>query len=457
MSRRRAVALLALSVLACGGGSNPDARPDLVLVSIDTLRPDRLVCYGGPPDVGTTLCGLARHGTRYAWAFSAAPFTAPSVASLLTARWSRDHGVRQEARWTLSSEVRTVAELLSEAGYATAAFVANPVLRRARGFARGFEVYDDRMTRPERNRPRMLEREAGELTDAALAWARVARRPRFLWVHYQDPHGPYEPPGAAPVEDRPGAVPLALLDDHSGWRGIPAYQALPGVRSLEAYSGRYLDEIRWLDRHLARLVSGLDALGPPPAILVTADHGEAFGEDEFYLAHGHSVGVDQIHVPLVYRPPGGGAPAEVTEPVSLVDVVPTLLAAAGVPIPGGLGGRPLPTRPDAKAPPRALFAEHPLRVAVVAGDVYYARDRMPLDGPVADAVTGGRLPPLPPRSTRLGADGRFAGYREDGAVAAALEPTLAPFLAEAPAAPGPAAPELDPSARESLRALGYLE
>jgi arylsulfatase len=445
--------LLALAVVALAGCAREAPRPNLLLISVDTLRADRLSCYGGAADVGVALCGIAADGARFTWAFAAAPSTAPSVASLLTSQLPSDHGVTELARSRLAGEVETVAESLAAAGYATAAFVANPVLANGRGFEQGFAVYDDRMQRREINRA-ALEREAAEITDAALAWLRVARAPWFLWLHYQDPHGPYDPPGAPAARDAPDAAALPLLRDQSGWGGIPAYQQIPGARAAATYEARYLDEIRWLDRHVARLVAGADTGGRRTAIAVTADHGEAFGEDGFWLAHGHSLGLDQIRVPLLWRPVVPGEARVVATPVSTLDVAPTLLAAAGLPPAPGIAGELLPLGP-APAPPRApILAEHRLRLAVIAGSRYYARDREPLAGPVPEPITGGAIPPLPPRSAALASDGRAAAY-ENGSPPD-LEALLAPRAAARRARDGPER-EIDEQTRDALRALGYLE
>jgi arylsulfatase A-like enzyme len=452
-----ALALLAGIVSGCGRGEV--ARPDLVLISIDTLRPDRLACYGGAADVGTALCALGDAGVRYAWAFSAAASTPPSIASLHTSRLPRDHGVAEVATSHLADETVTLAEALATAGYATAAFVANPVLAHGRGFEQGFAVYDDKMKRRERNRP-LFEREARELTDAALAWVRVARSPWFLWIHYQDPHGPYATPYAAIARDadtEQDASALPVLADESGWRGIPAYQVLDDARMPATYEARYADEIRHLDAQLARLFAGLDARERRPSILLTADHGEAFGEDEFWFAHGHSLAIDQIRIPLFWRPSEPEPGRVVATSVSNLDVAPTLLAAAGLPGQPSFDGIPLAAReagPDA-AP---IFAEHRLRVAVVMGNHYFARDRRPLVEPEPEPVTGGLIPPLPPRTATLAVDGRFSGYTPVAADATpALEALVAAFLAQPPASGAASQRVLDDASREALRALGYLE
>jgi arylsulfatase len=461
---RRVATCLALCL---AGGCGEAARPNLLLVSIDTLRGDRLACYGGPADAGVALCALAESGTRYAWAFATAPSTAPSIASLLTGRYPRSHAVSQRARSRLPDGVPTLAGSLRAAGYATAAFVSNPVLERGKGLDRGFDVYDDRMPRRELNRPRYRERTARDTTDAALAWVEDAPEPWFVWVHYQDPHGPYDPPGAPPARDRPGDAALPLLDEDSGAGGIPAYQALAGARTPEAYAARYLAEIRYTDGEVGRLVRRIDAIGRPPLVVATADHGEAFGEDAFFFAHGHSVGLEQIRVPLWVRPAEPGPARVVQTPVSLVDVAPTLLRAAGLDpdaLPGS-EGRELPALsrerpPDASG--RPVFAEHGRQVAVAVGRRYFARDRRPgaTTGPDGEPW-GPKAPALPARTAALPADGQPRGYQDPDEEAAregarALEPLLAGFLAHGSraAAEQPGVPE---ETREALRALGYQE
>ncbi|MDJ0847814.1 MAG: sulfatase [Myxococcota bacterium] len=444
-----------LCALGCRAEA-PAGAPNLLLVTVDTLRADTLACYGGEATVGAALCALGDRGVRYVWAFSTAPSTAPSIASLLTSRYPQDHGVTEFATTTLADEVETVAERLADAGWHTAAFVSNPVLHPARSLGQGFATYDARMNERETNRA-IREREARATTDAALAWAREAREPWFLWVHYQDPHGPYDPPNAAPPREAPGGVALRPLREHSGYGGIPAYQTLPGLRRSTSYEGRYRDEIRYLDAHVGRLLADLDAQGSPPGVLLTADHGEAFGEDGYYFAHGHSVGLEQVRVPLLWRPPGGRAPAVVAAPVSTVDVAPTLLAAAGVPAPEAWIGRPLPlVEPEDGGSSRALFVEHRARAAVLQGGRYYARDRTDLGRGVPDRVTGGLLRPLPTRSATLDPGGGLPAYEADARVAE-LERSLAEHLRGAPALTLEGKETLDDERREALRALGYLE
>jgi len=460
---QRIVGMALAAALACAGCSGePPRHPNLLLITVDTLRADRLTCYGGPASVGLEICSLAEAGTRFEWAFSTAPSTAPSVASILTSRYPAQHRVTQNVSSYLGAEIPTLAEALRGAGYHTAAFVSNPVLQRGRRLDRGFDRYDDEMTRREHNRPYYSERDARDTDDAVLAWAQAeARPPWFLWVHYQDPHGPYQPPRAPPARDAPGGPRLPVLDNDSGRGGIPSYQALAGVFGLRSYERRYLDEIRFLDRQVGRLVRGLDALGDPPSVLLTADHGEAFGEDGYYFAHGHSTGLDQIRVPLLWRPsPGRRGAGVVPESVSLVDVAPSLLELAGLAPPEGFMGRPLPLEASAaSAGKRAIFAEHERRAAVVQGRRYYERDR----DPGAQARPDGRPwgdddPSLPPRTAELEGGPGLPPYRSVGAdLPEDLELALRDHLAAWPAGPGQHHAEVPTRVREQLRALGYAD
>lgn len=418
-------------------------RPDLLLVTVDTLRADALGCYGGPAAVGRALCAIGENGgTRFRWAFAPAAYTAPSIASILTSQYPFEHGVRQSAGSLLRPEAETLAEALGEAGYARAAFVSNPVLGLPH-LDQGFETYDLEMSRQERNRA-LGEREAEATTDAALAWLeRAGPGPWFLWIHYQDPHGPYAPPDPRPVEDAPGALRLSVLPNESGYGGIPAYQALPGLFTRDAYQARYHQEIRYLDGHVARLLSRVTERQPEPVVLLTADHGEAFGEDGYYFAHGHSVGLDQIRVPLLLRAGDVGLPPVVEEPVSLLDVAPTLLDLAGIDAPAGFRGTSLlKTR---RAAP--VFAETPRQVAVIDQGRYLAAARTP-ELPVA------RLPRIAPLEAR----DPLPAYVPVETPPRTHGRHLRDFLAAAAAAPPPPQQsEVPEDTRERLRALGYVE
>src|SRR5262245_40794779 len=180
--------------IACGrqkgsGVAMPRATPDVLLVTIDTLRADHLGCYGYAPARTPNLDALARRGARFAVAVAHAPLTAPSHASILTGVTPLGHGVRDNGDYVRHSSVRTLGEDFRQAGYRTAAFVSGFPLKRRFGFDRGFDSYDDHLPRgKDARRTAYVERTADRTTDAALAWLDsvgadgAARKPLFAWV-----------------------------------------------------------------------------------------------------------------------------------------------------------------------------------------------------------------------------------------------------------------------------------
>src|SRR5712692_10161230 len=198
-----ALGLAAPGLVALGCARAPVAAPSLpnvLLVTIDTLRADHLGCYGHPGLVTPVLDGLATRGVRFETAVAHVPLTAPSHASILTGRTPLGHGLRDNGGFVLPEGARSLAEDFRQAGYRTAAFVSGFPLDRRFGFDRGFETYDDHLPKGnDRRRTPYVERLADATTDAVLRWlpapTAAGAAPFFLWVHYYDPHAPYEPPG----------------------------------------------------------------------------------------------------------------------------------------------------------------------------------------------------------------------------------------------------------------------
>jgi arylsulfatase A-like enzyme/Tfp pilus assembly protein PilF len=296
-----AAALLAVS--ACGGPPQPDrtappVRPSILLVTMDTTRADSI----GPEAAGIetpAFNALAARGRRFRAAYATIPETLPSHTSLMTGLYPAGHGVHENAR-TLSSTHPVLAEQLQKSGYRTAAFVSSFVLARRFGLARGFDVYDDEQPAGR------AERTAIETTAAALAELRTSStRPRFIWVHYFDPHYPYTPP--EPFLSR--------------------YRTAP-----------YLGEVASMDHELGRLVTAFEEQvareGHPAAIAVVADHGEGLG-DHGESQHGHLLYQSTMHVPLIFA--GAGISAGVNDtPVSTRRVYHTLMSWAGLDSGGSL-------------------------------------------------------------------------------------------------------------------------
>jgi len=369
----------------------------VLLISIDTLRSDHLGCYGYPRLTSPNLDRLAREAALFESAWAPAAYTVPSFTSLMTSRWPSWHtaGFSNMPRRALTPEMVPLAELMAEEGYQTAAFVSTLVLsRRSCGLDRGFELYDDETRVPELNRAEFLYRPARDTARAALGWLEAkAGRPFFLWVHFMDVHGPYNPPPAYAsrfqADDRPltpfDRLHLPLIPDPRWTRtappdfrpGIPAYQVLgltppseagqaPGFASaFRHYLDRYDGAISYVDLACGRLLSLLRKLGrlEETIVIVHSDHGEALGEGGVFFFHGLTVTRDQIQVPLIIRAPQL-KPGRYSEPVSLGDVTPFLIEALGLREPAGLMGRSLLDPPD---PTRLIPAQVLRQLALVRG------------------------------------------------------------------------------------------
>jgi len=384
VSRAARIALVSALALpgACGEPAAPAAPARrVILITCDTLRFDHLGAYGYDRPTSPHLDAFAREAVLYERAFTSAPVTSPALSSLMAGRLPDAIGVSGGNRSFMPASVDTLAEVARAAGLATGAVVSNWVLRRPGpadgdvGLPQGFDQYDDRMTERELNRQRVAERAAPDTTDAAIAWLQArldqGQDRLFLWVHYQDPHGPYTPPDdfaqrfARPHE---GEAPLPLSENVHGLGAIPSYQALGDERRPGVYVDRYDAEIAYFDEALGRLLAWLreHGLWDDSLIVFTADHGEALGEHDYWFCHGENTYVEAVRVPLLVRfpqPTGGAAsPAAPAAPgqrrpelVGHLDLFPTVLDALGLP-PRPLGGRSLYRPPaDGKLLAQTLF------------------------------------------------------------------------------------------------------
>ncbi|HVP56464.1 MAG TPA: sulfatase [bacterium] len=317
----------------------------IILISVDTLRPDHLGCYGYAKNTSPAIDAFARDATLFERCFSQAPNTRPSCASFLSGFYPHECKVASNSD-NLPPEVTTLAERLKAKGYRTLAASSNFVLGPGSGFDQGFDVFDNQLDELETVR-QVPERVAAKTTDAAIRMLDSAGGKFFLWVHFQDPHGPYTPP--APYDsmfldpNRP-IIKLPINPSLSGIGGIPIYQKLGNHDDYWFYVAQYDGEIGYLDKHLGRLLQALKDRGlyDKSLIILTADHGEGMGERGYYFAHGEFVFNNLERVPLVIRP-GGQAPSRRTEYAQLLDLAPTILRYAG------LG-------PDPKLRGRDLFA-----------------------------------------------------------------------------------------------------
>jgi len=359
------LAALIIATVGSGCGEPGQLRPNALLITVDTLRADRLGVYGFSWDTSPAIDRLAASGVVFERAIAGASFTTGSHASIMTSRYTREHTIGYMNGGTRLEGITTLAEILNQQGYQTAAFVGNIMLDRSTGLDRGFEIYNDELPQAELNRGFAFERIAEQTTDAALLWLKHRdSRPFFLWVHYQDPHGPYTPPpafrGRFQPEFKPHERPLPVLDSVTGLNGIPSYQVLEGIRRPSVYETRYAEEIAYADHWIGELISEVDAdaSGAGTIILFTADHGESLGEEGLYFSHGSTTTPDQAHVPLILR--ASGLPAgRRAETVHHVDVMPTLLDLLGVELPAGASGIALGpiVRGDLPMPDRLVYCD----------------------------------------------------------------------------------------------------
>ncbi len=317
---------------------------NIVLITIDTLRPDHLSIYGYSRKTSPRIDRFFAGATRYARAYSTEANTSPSIVSLLSGRVPSRHGVRLFYQ-RIPGDVPVLSDYLRAAGYQTAAIVSNIVLTgEAIGLSTRFDHYDDFVDEREAQLD-VFERRAARTSDAALAWLATGRdkaKPWFLWVHYIDPHGPYR----APEEAKSARFRSAESIPIDPARVVP-YQREPGLRDGARYLDRYDEEIAYADAEVGRLLEAIDSneSTAEPIVIFTADHGENMIEHDIYFNHGHQVWESIMRVPLLVRWPGrpGGV---VDVPVSLVDLVPSLLEAIGHPgaDAGAFDGVPLDER-----------------------------------------------------------------------------------------------------------------
>ena len=478
-------ALLAIvgvaTALALGSGCQrpPNKKPNVLLISIDTLRADHVGAYGYRLDTTPTIDALARRGVRFADATVAWPKTWPSMAAMVTGKAPQTNGILLRPRRPLPPENLTLAEALRDGGYATGAVVANVNLARSFGFDQGFETYVEswadeaiRQTGSAsfRNAPGLVKRFTNGriVTDQALATLDALGggkdRPFFLWLHYIDPHGPYVPPPAYAKffvgEHPPYLVPLEEL---------PPYQLQidPATGKVSSdigfYTTQYDREIRSLDDQISRLLAALDERGltRDTLIVFTADHGESLSENAYYLEHGDVPYQTTAAVPLFFvldgRFPGGRV---VEGPVGVIDVFATILELTGTPVPPGLASTSLvrALEGDDAATPKDVYMMsgkyEPWQLSVREGPWKLVLLRAPQDREWL------RAPERALYDLARDPTEQHDVLAENRVLAAALEKKLVDWLVTTPRYAGGARTDLeqlDERTQDMLRALGYLE
>ena len=322
----RTLGLLALAALGGCGGADPAARPNVLLLSVDTLRRDHLGCYGHERDTSPHLDALARTGVVFDRAVSPCCWTLPSHASMLTGLYPAYHGLQDDGVM-LPEEVPTLAEGLQALGYRTLAVVSHVYVSKAFDLQRGFDLFDDSLILGGKTNP-----VAGQVVERFLRHlGREPRQPFFAFVHFFDPHWDYAAPApfrgrfANPRYDGPvdGTYQQMLTYNARGKRMSRADR-----RQSKAL---YDEEIAYVDFEIGRLLGALGERGllDDTVVVFTADHGEEF-EEHGRIGHAKTLFAEQLDVPLIIAGPSGLPPgSRRSDLVSLVDLAPTLLELAG--------------------------------------------------------------------------------------------------------------------------------
>ncbi len=463
--RRVLVLCLAAPLLACRG-SSPEPTPDpaprpagasVLLVTIDTLRADHLGAYGYPRLVSPHMDALARQGALFEQAYTYWPKTRGSFVMMMTGRRPSQNGYSKTHPGVVGFNP-TIASVLQQAGYRTAASVDNPNVARVHGYARGFDTYRETWEEPaldtEWDRTRAISADGIRFLGSARSGV-----PFFLWLHYVNPHAPYAPPPPWDTKfPAPSGGPrLPIVESLHG--GIPKKWALPGKQRLAEYVALYDGEVAAVDDELGRVLGALAAstVKDETLVVVTSDHGESLGEHDYYFDHGENLFDPSLRIPLIVVLPGAPSGVRNAELVSTLDLMPTLLDAAQVSYPPDLAGASLlPAVRGRNGPARErLFAqnEHHLSAGLGARFKLVATpegqktrhalyDRHADPGETRDV---GRAAPETLRTERRElelflerADREWAKTR--------------PLLGE-----GGGEPKLSAAACEQLRALGYVQ
>jgi arylsulfatase A-like enzyme/Tfp pilus assembly protein PilF len=405
----------------------PARPPNVLLITLDTVRADHVGAYGYTKGSTPALDRLARDGVRFADATSQAPLTGPAHAAILTGRYPARLGVRDNASTPIPPGTGTIAQFFKSHGYRTGGFVGAFILGPEYGFAQGFDTFDADFAHFDAGMKLQTQRQAGEVADHAIAWIKQSaidpqspiRNPQwFVWAHFYDAHAPYDPP--PPFKTRFAAAP---------------------------YDG----EIAYVDSAVARIVAALEASRQidNTLIAVIADHGEGLG-DHGEQEHGLFLYESVLHVPWIMRLPGHASAGTVVKAqVRAIDVLPTIAAAAGLSLPKVDGSSVMPFiaggAPRDPAPsyaetfyPKWHFGWSELK-SVRVGDWKY------IDAPRPELY-----------DMRADAGERRSAIDARGQLATGLAAELGRIQSQFGAAASAETPQPDPETLARLRSLGYV-
>lgn len=339
-------------------------KPNIILLTIDTLRPDRLGCYGMKPSLTPNIDRMASTGVRFTQAITGGSWTQAAFPVMLTSTYASAYG---GCISPLAPERPSPVQCLADCGFATAAFVTSPLLGRSYAYQRGFEHFADlapgekdpalrkikgghsllRMPTThvlarligKRSRPAKLYVSAEQLTDAVCQWIGQAQKPFFIWAHYMDIHWPYH------LEDElcsPQDIAQAWTDlvhlHNANWEGA---EITPAQR--DHYIRLYERAVAYTDTHLGQLFEFLDSarLSEETVIILLSDHGEEFLEHQRWGHWEDNLHDEVLRVPLIMKIPGYAGPSAIDQQIRLIDLMPTVLDLWGCPPPAELQGKSL--------------------------------------------------------------------------------------------------------------------
>lgn len=463
----------------------PD-MPNVIVVTVDTLRVDRLGAYGYARDTSPALDRLAADGILFDQAVTPIPKTTPALTSLLSGLYPKTH----RSLWLgvpVDSTVPFLSEGLQSIGFATMGICGQHNCHADYGMSRGFDLYDDEFAVPYA-RGTALRREGGsfhpgsekraeEISDRALEWIedRDVDRPFFLWLHYMDPHAGYAaPPPFDTMFDssRDGVAPSPALGDSAFGLTLPENRvsrqaAVPGVLEYGYYLDRYDGEIRYADHHIGRVLDRLRELGlyDDALILFTSDHGEYMGELRSPMRafdHGHTTHDSEFRIPMIVKlPENEHAGSRDSSLVSLVDVVPTVLDVLEVEH-GVAEGTSMVAR-NVATPRSVQFIQmpHPQASFIVRDGERKVvfRTRQELDALLGNLDAGLERYAVAAFEAEEDPLGRRNVVRKRPALAKSAADQLSTWLAAPPPLAKPATEQREPNpeAIRHLRALGYVE
>jgi arylsulfatase len=475
-------ASMVVMLLACTGGPLPQgdpARPDVILVSIDSLRADHLGSYGNARAVSPFLDALAAHGHRFTEARSMSPWTLPSHTTMLSGRSPLTHNVIEDDR-RIPADLPLVQEAFSSAGFLTGGFVSTVYVSKLYGFDSGFGHFEDYGVTEDDNLRHPVRAE--RVVDDALAWAEQAKdKPVFLFVHLYDVHYPYLPPEPYnAMFDRPGSKKQAKYHNYQHYLAHPLEP-----EQLEHQIAQYDECIAYVDVQLRRLVEAFGDSGRKARVVVTADHGEEFGERGSW-GHAHTLYPEVMRIPLIVSD-ALDAPDVRDARTGTLDIAATVAALGGVDFPSEGRNALDDALPPARDWPMETSRFDSARLGLLTGegeatrrvDLDLAHERIELYAEAKDPRENSAIPD--PNQAYVAAlwdkvgehwttqgtvttpgftwsNGVFTQHQVVGPASFALYPPDAVMLGEATRdAPLPPSVTISVQTKEQLEALGYQQ